>query len=197
MHGRDWSEIRAWRRQTRDHLIARRAVLSPDERRALGEQACARLEAAVDLRAFRSLGFCWPIRGEFDARPLAERHRASGGVIALPVVIGKSEPLEFWRWSPGTPMQTGIWNIPIPKMRELVIPEVLIAPLVGFDAAGYRLGYGGGYFDRTLAACSPRPFAIGLGCEESRLDTIHPQSHDIPMDMIVTELAAHTARPAS
>ena len=77
------------------------------------------------------------------------------------------------------------------------VKEVLIAPLVGFDAAGYRLGYGGGYFDRTLAACSPRPFAIGLGCEESRLDTIHPQSHDIPMDMIVTELAAHTARPAS
>jgi 5-formyltetrahydrofolate cyclo-ligase len=192
----DWNEVRAWRKQTREDLIQRRAALSPDERRTLSERACARLDSAVDLRAFRALGFCWPIRGEFDVRDLAKGLLASGLVIALPVVVGKSEPLEFWRWTPGMPMQTGIWSIPIPKTREVVVPDVLIAPLVGFDGAGYRLGYGGGYFDRTLAASSPRPFAIGLGYEESRLESIHPQAHDIPMDLIVTERTAHSTRPA-
>ena len=62
-----------------------------------------------------------------------------------------------------------------------------LAPLVGFDSCGYRLGYGGGYYDRTLAAATPKPLAIGVGFELSRLDTIHPQPHDVPMDFIVTE----------
>ena len=66
-------------------------------------------------------------------------------------------------------------------------PDLLIAPLVGFDGAGYRLGYGGGYYDRTLAARSPRPRVIGAGFTLSRLDTIHPQPHDIPMSLVVTE----------
>jgi 5-formyltetrahydrofolate cyclo-ligase len=67
----------------------------------------------------------------------------------------------------------------------------LIVPLLGFDAAGYRLGYGGGYYDRTLAAMAPRPLSIGVGYELGRLDTIHPQAHDIPLDAIVTENGSH------
>lgn len=187
MLGSDWKEIREWRSRTRDDLIQRRAALTPHDRRVLSENACARLEQAVDLRKYRVLGFCWPIRGEFDVRSIADRHLAAGGVVALPVVVTKAAPLEFWRWTPGMAMQTGVWNIPIPRIREVVAPDLVIAPLVGFDRAGYRLGYGGGYFDRTLAASLPRPFAVGLGYEESALETIHPQPHDIAMNMIVTE----------
>lgn len=80
-----------------------------------------------------------------------------------------------------------MWGIPIPEKREITLPQAVLAPLVGFDQQCYRLGYGGGYFDRTLAALAPRPLAIGVGFELSQLDTIHPQDFDIPMDLIVTE----------
>ncbi len=182
-----WDEIRHWRKLTRDALLERRTARSPAARRALGERACARLRQAVDLRAYGVLGFCWPIRGEFDVRGIVEEHLSHGGRAALPVVVQRSAPVEFWQWRPGAPMQTGIWNIPIPATRDVVCPDVVIVPLVGFDDAGYRLGYGGGYFDRTLALAVPRPYSIGLGYEDSRLESIHPQPHDIPMDLIVTE----------
>ena len=84
-------------------------------------------------------------------------------------------------------MQRGFWNIPVPAERRVVKPDVLVIPLVGYDAAGFRLGYGGGYYDRTLAALVPRPFCIGVGFDDAQLETIHPQPHDIPMNLIVTE----------
>jgi hypothetical protein len=84
-------------------------------------------------------------------------------------------------------LDRGIWNIPIPDKREVVQPTALIVPLIGFDEAGYRLGYGGGYYDRTLAVMNPRPFTVGVGFELGRLRTIHPQPHDIPLDVIITE----------
>jgi 5-formyltetrahydrofolate cyclo-ligase len=183
----DWDEVRHWRKLMRDDLIQRRTALSSEIRRTLGESACARLVKAVDLRAFAVLGFCWPIRGEFDVRGIAKQFLASGGQVALPVVVQRSAPVEFWRWHPGMPMQTGVWNIPIPKQRDILTPDVVIVPLVGFDGSGYRLGYGGGYFDRTLASAVPRPFAIGLGYADSALQTIYPQPHDIPMNLIVTD----------
>jgi len=171
----------------REELIGRRTLLTAEARRAMSERACRQLAQAVDLGAFSVLGFCWPIRGEFDVRGLAKQHLAAGGQIAIPVVVQKEAPLEFWRWHPGMPMQTGVWNIPIPKERDVLMPDVVIAPLVGFDAAGFRLGYGGGYFDRTLAAAAPRPFAIGLGYADSALPTVYPQPHDIAMNLIVTD----------
>jgi 5-formyltetrahydrofolate cyclo-ligase len=183
----DWDEVRHWRKLMRDDLIQRRTALSSEIRRTLGESACARLVKAVDLRAFAVLGFCWPIRGEFDVRGIAKQFLASGGQVALPVVVQRSAPVEFWRWHPGMPMQTGVWNIPIPKQRDILTPDAVIVPLVGFDGCGYRLGYGGGYFDRTLASAVPRPFAIGLGYADSALQTIYPQPHDIPMNLIVTD----------
>jgi 5,10-methenyltetrahydrofolate synthetase len=83
----------------------------------------------------------------------------------------------------------------VPEKRDVVVPQIVLAPLVGFDGACYRLGYGGGYFDRTLAALSPRPFAIGVGFEAQRLATIYPQSFDMPMDVIVTEAGIRERRP--
>jgi 5-formyltetrahydrofolate cyclo-ligase len=138
-------------------------------------------------KAGAALGFYWPFKGEFDPRPLARTLHRWGVRLALPVVIARAQPLIFREWSPGAPMTPGVWNLPVPTQGEPVSPTVLLTPLVGFDGCGYRLGYGGGYYDRTLAAATPRPMAIGVGFEASRLETIHPQPHDIPMDMIVTE----------
>lgn len=190
-----WDEIRHWRKLVRNDLLQRRAALSVEALRALSERACAQLLRAVNLETYNVLGFCWPIRGEFDVRGIAKQHLASGGQVALPVIVHKSAPVEFWRWHPGMPMQKGIWDIPIPKERDVLTPDAVLVPLVGFDKCGFRLGYGGGYFDRTLAAAAQRPFAIGLGYEESNLQTIYPQPHDIPMDLIVTDQSIH--RPES
>lgn len=193
----DAEAVKLWRRRVREVLIARRLALDPKLRRQRGRAACARLTAALDLARDAVLGIYWPIRGEIDVRAIAQRHIAAGGCAALPVIVRKAAPLEFWRWQPGMRMAEGIWNIPVPAERELLQPDILIAPLVGYVSSGYRLGYGGGYFDRTLAAAAPRPFAIGLGYQETRLATIYPQPHDIPMNMIVTDAAVYPGTAAT
>ena len=139
------------------------------------------------------LGIYWPFRGEIDVRDVGHQHIEAGGVVALPVVVEKNAPVEFWRWRPEVPMSRGLFNIPIPGERELVTPDVLIVPLVGFDRAGYRLGYGGGYYDRTLAVSHPRPRTLAIAFAEAELDTIHPQPHDIPMTRIITDRFAFDA----
>lgn len=160
--------------------------MNPQERRRRGRSVCAHLVRALDDR-FDVIGLYWPIRAEIDVRGLAKAHLATGGRVALPVIVQKSAPLEFWVWRPGMAMERGFWDIPIPATREVVQPDVLIAPVIGFDVAGFRLGYGGGYFDRTLAAAAPRPYCIGIGFADTQLQTIHPQPHDIPMNAIVTD----------
>ena len=77
--------------------------------------------------------------------------------------------------------------MPIPPVRKVVEPSVLVVPLVGFDGAHYRLGYGGGFYDRTLAVAAPRPHTIEVGYADAQLPTIHPQPHDIPMNVIVID----------
>jgi 5-formyltetrahydrofolate cyclo-ligase len=171
----------------RPALIGDRLSLDGALRRALGDRAKQHLRKSQPLRGYRTLGIYWPVRGEIDVRDLAIEHLQGGGEVALPVVVQKSAPVEFWSWRPGTPMQRGVWNIPIPAERNVLIPDALIVPLVGFDAQRYRLGYGGGYYDRTIAAAAKRPFCIGLGYEAARLTSIFPQPHDIPMDVIVTD----------
>ena len=121
---------------------------------------------------------------------------ARGMRVALPVVVAKGMPLVFREWHPRAHLEPGVWNIPVPADGEEVTPTVVIAPLVGFDDDAYRLGYGGGFFDRTLAALCPRPLIIGVGHSLGRLATIYPQPHDIPMDWIVTGNAAPARRPA-
>jgi 5-formyltetrahydrofolate cyclo-ligase len=190
-----WEDVRQWRKQMREQLLVRRAALSVEARHRLAERARAQLIEAVDLGAYKVLGFCWAIKGEIDVRRIAEQHLASGGEVAIPVIVQKGAPVEFWRWQPGMPMQIGIWNIPIPKERNVVELDAVLVPLVGFDLLGYRLGYGGGYFDRTLAAAAHRPMAIGLGFSDALLPTIYPQDHDIPMNMIVTDKSVHRINP--
>ena len=182
-----WDEIRPWRKQMRAALIAQRLALAPHVRRAQSDQARQRLRENVNLRQFNTIGFYWPIKGEINCRDLIRAHLQAGGAVALPVVVERGTPVEFWNWRPGMPMQRGLWDIPIPATRELVMPDALVVPLVGFDDQGYRLGYGGGYYDRTLAAAAPRPYCVGLGYTLGMLASIYPQAHDLPMDVVVTD----------
>lgn len=111
------------------------------------------------------------------------------------MVDTNADPLTFRRWTPDTRMARGDWNIPVPAPHaRIVTHDIAIAPLVGWTTEGYRLGYGGGYFDRTLAALEPKPFVVGIGFQEARLQTIFPQPCDIPLDLIVTEKGIQTVR---
>lgn len=139
----------------------------------------------------RIVSVYWPFRGEPDLRPWMNSLIARGGMCALPVVIEKGQPLQFRCWKEGEPLGRGVWNIPVPAEGPSVIPEVTVAPVVGFDTRCYRLGYGGGFFDRTLASLPGRPRVFGIGYELQALPTIHPLPHDIAMDVIVTESGIH------
>jgi 5-formyltetrahydrofolate cyclo-ligase len=183
----DWTAIRTWRVHTRRILIKERLSRDRELHERLGMAASARLLKNVELHRYKTLGIYSPMRGEIDIQAVAAHHLACGGLLGLPVVIEKASPVEFWRWWPGMPMTRGIWNIPIPAQRQCVEPDALIVPLLGFDAARYRLGYGGGYYDRTLARSVPRPYCVGFGFQSGLLPSIYPQAHDIAMDRIVTD----------
>jgi 5,10-methenyltetrahydrofolate synthetase len=191
-----WPEIRAWRRQQRDRLIAQRMALPAAERRAWSAAINTHIEAGFAFPAGTIIGFCWPFKNEFDARFLIRDFRARGAVAALPLVVAKASALQFRKWWPGAPVTAGVYGIPVPDGTELVVPNAAIVPMNGFDEAGFRLGYGGGYFDRTLAAQAPRPIAIGVSFECARLPTIYPQPHDIAMDFVVTEVGIHVVAGA-
>lgn len=185
-------DVARWRKAERLRLRAARDAMSVAERASMGERIGAHLLRFLGDR-FGSLegrvfsGY-WPIKGEPDLRPvLASLHQA-GARVALPLVEVKAAPLVFRRWTPETKMVRGDWNIPVPPPEaEAVVPEISLAPVMGWTEGAYRLGYGGGYFDRTLAALSPRPFTIGIGLQSARLATIFPQPHDIVLDTILTE----------
>jgi 5-formyltetrahydrofolate cyclo-ligase len=183
----DLAELRAWRRAERQRLLALRTAAPPALRRHWGQEIEGRLRSLLEQRPVGVLGVYWPFKAEFDPRPLIDWMIGRGAVIALPAVVDKKGPLEYRAWRPGETLVEGVWNIPIPQTRNIVLPDAVLAPLVGFDRQCYRLGYGGGYFDRTLGALVPRPVAIGVGFELSQIDTIHPQPFDIPMNAIVTE----------
>ena len=182
-----WDEIKAWRKAERAAMVERRAAVPEHERRQWNERITEHLLAAVEPPAESVVGFCWPYKGEFDARFAVRRWREHGAVGALPEVVDRKGPLQFSKWWPGAPMRPGVYDIPVPDGTEVLAPDFAIVPMNAFDEQGYRLGYGGGYFDRTLAAAERRMVAVGVSYEMLRLPTIYPQSHDIPMDFVVTE----------
>ena len=176
-----------WRKAMRQRLILRREALSPAER-STGEMAISlHLLHTLPLSPGTRLGFCWPHRGEYDIRPLLPALTARGLQLAMPVIRSASRDLVFHEWTADCAMTNGPLGIPYPSGTPAVLPQILLIPVVGFGAAGDRLGYGGGYYDRTLAACEPRPLCIGVGFECQRIDSSFPQAHDIPMDAIITE----------
>lgn len=184
-------DVARWRTSERTRLLERRAALSVEARKAAAVAIARHLDTLLAQR-FDSLdgltiSAWWPIKAEIDLRfwlaGLAER----GARAALPLVAVKAAPLIFREWTPATKMERGFWNIPVPAEGPEIAPDITLSPVVGWDGAFYRLGYGGGYFDRTLGAANPRPLAIGVGLDALRIATIFPQPHDIPMQLVVTE----------
>lgn len=181
------AELKLWRKAERERLIAARLDLSADMRAEHAARIVEKLDAAIGDFAGKTVAIYWPFRGEPDLRSWAQQVIARGGKIALPVVVEKRAPLVFRSWTPGDPLEKGVWNIPIPSGDVQVAPDIVVSPVVGFDAQNYRLGYGGGFYDRTLASLPRKPDVYGVGYELQRIATIRPQPYDVPMDVVLTE----------
>ena len=180
------SDVARWRKAERSRLIALRCAL-PAEDRALHTAAIVRkLDEMISARSNEIVSAYWPIRGEPDLRSWMRAASLRGLRIALPVAVELGQLMTFREWRPDAAMARGLWKIPYPATGPEVSPTTMLAPLVGFDSSCYRLGYGGGFFDRTLAAMSRKPVVIGLGYPQLRIPTIFPQRHDIPMNWIMT-----------
>ncbi|WP_417522632.1 5-formyltetrahydrofolate cyclo-ligase [Marinovum sp.] len=201
VHPEQARDVARWRTAERRRLRDARRALSVAERQEIGNALAGHLRQVLTDRFGGARGMIlsayWPIKGEPDLRPLMAELHAAGVTVALPLVEVRAAPLTFRRWTPETQMVRGDWDIPVPPPdAAIVTPKITLAPLVGWSADGYRLGYGGGYFDRTLAALKPAPFAIGTGFDAAQLQTIYPQPHDIPLDLIVTEVGVRAAPAA-
>lgn len=193
----DPEHLKRWRSAERKRLLAARLALDAVALERLRNAIDTHLECAFPGLSGRVVAFCWPIQNEYDARHLARRLRARGTRTALPVVVAPRTPLAFRLWIPGDPLAQGVLGIPYPADGDGVVPGVALVPMNGFDALGYRLGYGGGFFDRTLAALAAqgnKPVAIGVAYEAARIETIHPQDYDVPMDYVVTERGVYERR---
>ncbi len=181
------ANLSAWRRETREALIQKRQAAPLQERLRWTQAILQNLTRLLPNLKADVLGFCWPYKAEVNVVPAVREWVATGKTAALPVVVQPRTPMVFRRWHPDVVMTLGVYDIPIPTGTDEVVPEVLLVPLNGIDPAYYRLGYGGGYFDRTVVTLEPRPLMIGVSFELSRLPTIYPQPHDQPMDIVVTE----------
>jgi 5,10-methenyltetrahydrofolate synthetase len=187
--------LEAWRRAERGRLLAVRAAIAPETLDAWRRRIDGTLERSFPGLARARLAFCWPIKGEYDARHLARTLRERGALTALPVVVAPGTPLVFREWHPGVELARGPLDIPYPVDSQQLTPEAVLLPMNGWDAQGYRLGYGGGFFDRTLAALAKKPLTIGVSYELSKIPSIRPQSWDIPMDYVVTERGVYRRDP--
>ena len=191
----DTASLKAWRKAERERLIAARLSVGPAVLDAWRRRIDRSLELSFPGLASCRLAFCWPIKGEYDARHLARTLRSRGALTALPVVKARNAPLVFREWHPGVELAVGALDIPYPVNSPEVVPQAVLVPMNGWDPQGYRLGYGAGFFDRTLASLPKRPVVVGISHELAKLDTIHPQAWDIPMDFVVTERGVYRRDP--
>ena len=180
----------------RKRLVAERLQL--EDRFARNEALQRVMRVWLVDRPDAVIGAYWPIKGEFDPLPALFRWQEAGmeadaaGAsqrrrIGLPVINKIDKTLTFHRWYPGCEMEEDAFGIPKPKDTELVHPTLLFVPCVGYGPGGYRLGYGGGFYDRTLAALSPRPFTVGLGYTHGFLPELEPEPHDLALDALLND----------
>lgn len=178
------------KKDLRGVLMARREALAPQQRlaaqariAAIGADALS-AEGALTISVFHSFG------SEVGTGPLMQALGARGHRLCLPVIVGRNKPLIFRRWRPGEPLEPGRFNIEVPlETAPVVEPEVVLVPLLGFDAAGWRIGYGGGYYDRTLALLRRKSpvLAVGLAFAVQQLDDVPHAENDERIDGVLTE----------
>jgi 5-formyltetrahydrofolate cyclo-ligase len=170
----------------------RRALL--EKRRAIPRETKECHDAAINAavlawcakRSPQTMGVYWPIHGEPDLRPAYDELASRGIRLALPVVVRKNAPLIFAAWKPGDDLIVGTMGVSAPRPdAEQIHPETILAPCVGFDRRRFRIGYGGGFYDRTLAV-APHPAAIGIAYA-SALTNFDADEYDIALDGIITE----------
>jgi 5-formyltetrahydrofolate cyclo-ligase len=188
-------ELSAWRKNERARLLRERSILAEDVLAGWRSRIDIHIERTFPDLVHGVLAFCWPYRNEYDVRHLAAALRRRGAKTAMPVVVAPKTPLIFREWHPGVKLAAGPLGIPYPADSPEVVPDHVLLPMLGWDADGYRLGYGGGFFDRTLAALARRPRVIGVAYEQAYLRTIQPQPHDIPVDFVVTERGVYRREP--
>jgi 5,10-methenyltetrahydrofolate synthetase len=199
-------ELSLYRSALRRRCLAAREALDADSHARLSAQVIHQLEPvlrahAEALKQPPCVAFCLPMRGEIDLRPLLTTLLHSDWQAAVPAVLDRQQPMVYRRWTPDSALTPDAYGLPVPADDTRMAPTLVLLPLVAFDAAGYRLGYGGGCFDRTLAAQQPQPCAVGVGFELARVETIRPQAHDIRLSAVVTEAGvvyhagSHPGRP--
>ena len=185
-----WQE---WRKKKRLELLACREAVTNNDRIQWSMKITSSLEHGFPILYKSTVGFYWPYRGEYNPHPAMIALQRRGAVLALPEIESKRKLLCFRRWWKEAPMKIGAYNIPVTDNTELVMVNAIIVPMLGFDTQGYRLGYGGGYYDRTITRINPSPLVIGVAFEVLRLDNIYPRPHDVAMDFIVTEAGIYQA----
>ena len=186
-------ELAALKRDRRAKARSARSILAAAAPAGAASQAAQHFLDHIPLRAGLVLSGYWPVGDEGDPRPLMQAALQQGLLIGLPVV-SRDAPLTFRQWRPGETLEPAVMGIPVPAATAAsVVPEVLIVPLLAFDAAGYRLGYGGGYYDRTLGALrrGERPvLAVGLAYAGQEVADVPHHVFDQPLDWVVTEREA-------
>lgn len=167
---------------------ARREALSPDFRMEASQAICFHFFDKIAFGPEDAIAGYWRIRDEADCQPILVRLMDGGQLVVLPVVTSADEPLQFRVWGADAPLyEAGFGTLAPSDLAPRVEPDVILMPLLGFDKTGTRLGYGGGYYDRTLAHLDKKPMLVGLAFSAQGLDHIPREAHDIPLDAVVTE----------
>jgi 5-formyltetrahydrofolate cyclo-ligase len=183
------AEKAAWR----NSLLARRAALSVADAAEAGLEAARRFVRALELSSTGTVALFWPLEGEIDTRPLLQALHALGVPTALPRMQGRGMPLRFHQWRPGDPLDAGPFRVQQPLAEaQRVEPAIVLTPLLAFDAEGYRLGWGGGFYDRTFAELRARPrppSSVGYAFACQEVERVPREPFDQRLDMIVTERA--------
>jgi 5-formyltetrahydrofolate cyclo-ligase len=180
---------------SRDKAVLRRQLQAERQAMVDRHQRAVHLQEVLRVwlvtRGEHSIGAYWPIKGEFDALPAlfrwTEGETAVQRRIGLPVINRETRHLRFHVWYPGCPMEDDAYGIPKPKDTEAFEPQLLLVPCVGFGPKGVRLGYGGGFYDRTLADLKPRPYTVGVGYAHGFIPWLTAEPHDVPLDAMLTE----------
>lgn len=166
----------------------KRANLSSSERAEAAQTVCNLFFGQVPLGYADVVAAYWRIRDELDCQPILVRLMDSFQPVVLPVVQGPDQPLDLRIWEQGTPLyEAGFGTLAPSEQAPRAEPDLVLMPLLGFDSKGTRLGYGGGYYDRTLATLRKTPKLIGLAFATQEFDMIPRDSHDVPLDAVITE----------